>query len=165
MERYRKVEYAERIYSTLLLLYPVRFRRRFGCEMTRVFRECCYEQLQTDVSRGWVTLWLHTLKDLVVSAGQQRIRELIARADREHPVFGIIDSTLVPSIIVANLIALGAVVTILFLRGAPGHGVSAKPAQRRLRNPARIPAGARPGFSAGGRIQLWRHDGDRSAGF
>ena len=52
MERCRAVEYAERIYSTLLWLYPHPFRRRFGPEMKRVFRECCHEQLQTDGSSG-----------------------------------------------------------------------------------------------------------------
>jgi hypothetical protein len=124
MDRCRAVEHAERIYSSLLWLYPHPFRRRFGPEMKRVFRECCHEQLRTDGSTGFVGLWFHTLKDLVVSAGHQRIRGLVCRIDLNHPVFEIIDSTVMPTIIVSNLIAMGDVVTILFFLGPPGQRIS-----------------------------------------
>jgi hypothetical protein len=124
MERCRTVEYAERIYSTLLWLYPVQFRRHFGTEMKRVFRECCHDQLRMDGLSGCLALWLHMLKDLVVSASNERVRELISRIDLDHPVFEIIDSTLMPTIIVSNLVALGSVVTILLFRATPGHRVS-----------------------------------------
>ena len=123
MQRCRSMEYAERVYSSLLWLYPRQFRRRFAAEMNRVFRECCCEHLHAGAT-GIVGLWLHTLKDLVISACNQRIRELVRRIDLEHPVFEIIDSTVMPTIIVGNLIALGVVVTILVFLGAPGHGIS-----------------------------------------
>jgi hypothetical protein len=122
MERCRSIEYAGRIYSSLLWLYPYPFRRRFAAEMKRVFRECCCEHLDAGAT-GIVGLWLHTLRDLVISACDQRIRELVRRPDLDHPVFEIIDSALMPTIIVGNLIALGVVVTILFFLGAPGHGI------------------------------------------
>jgi hypothetical protein len=125
MERCRIVEYAETIYSILLCLYPVRFRRRFGREMACVFRESCYEQLQVGGPIACVALWLHTVKDLVVSAGHERLREVISRSDLDHPVFRVIDLTLIPTIVVSNLIVLGTVVTILFFRVMPGHAVSA----------------------------------------
>jgi hypothetical protein len=125
MQRCRAVEYAERIYSSFLWLYPHQFRRRFGPEMKLAFHECCYDQLQADGSTGVARLWLHTLKDLVVSVCYERIQTLVRTIDPDHPVFEIIDSTLVPTLIVSNLIALGTVVTILFLRVTPGHAVSA----------------------------------------
>jgi hypothetical protein len=118
------VKYAVTVYSILLCLYPVGFRRRFGQEMAGVFRECCHDELHTRGLIGCVALCLHTLKDLVVSAGRERIYELTSLVDLDHPVFGIIDSTLMPTIIVSKLIALGCVVTVLFFRGKLGNAVS-----------------------------------------
>src|SRR5262245_38040491 len=114
MKHYRMVEFTERIYGALLWLYPRQFRRRFGTEMKRVFSECCYDELQGGKAAKSVEFVLHTLKDLVLSAGAERIRELNINISFNNPVFEIIDSTLMPTIIVGNLIALGSVVTLLF---------------------------------------------------
>src|SRR5262245_5328329 len=121
MERCRTGEYADKVYRTCLWLYPIRFRRRFGRQMACVFHECCYERMQLEGSIGCAKLWLHTLKDLLISAGHERARELVRSFDIDRPIFAIIDSTLIPSIIVSNLIVLGMVTTILFLRVTPGH--------------------------------------------
>src|SRR5262245_60019551 len=124
MQRCRAQEYAERIYSRLLWLYPHPFRRRFGPQMKLVFRESCYDPLQKVGSTGVVRLWLYTLRDLVGSACYQRMQTLVYRMALDHPVFEIIDSTLIPTIILSNLIALGVVVTILFFQITPGHRIS-----------------------------------------
>ena len=119
MVRDWRLEHAERIYGALLWLYPVRFRLRFGQEMALVFRDCCHDQLQAGGNSGFVAFWLHTVKDVLTSLGRQQGRQLIQDIDLDHPLFAMIDSTLIPTIIVTNLIALGVVVTIL-VRSVPG---------------------------------------------
>ena len=48
----------EHIFRALLLLYPARFRKRFGREMEQIFADCF---------RGETSFWLGTLKDLAIS--------------------------------------------------------------------------------------------------
>jgi hypothetical protein len=59
-----------RVYALLLFAYPPEFRRMFGSEMVRVFRDCYRDQ-----DRSRVRLWGQTLVDLVVSVFRERYDE------------------------------------------------------------------------------------------
>ena len=68
------------LYSQLLVAYPQPFRRRFGPQMTQVFRDCCREATASGGIPGMLRLlrfWLIASGDLVVSALAERRREEI----------------------------------------------------------------------------------------
>lgn len=58
-----------RIYSWLLFAYPPEFRRRFGSEMLRTFRDCCRDEARR---RTLAEFWLRTLMDLILTAAKER---------------------------------------------------------------------------------------------
>ncbi|HEU5440831.1 MAG TPA: Clp protease N-terminal domain-containing protein [Ktedonobacterales bacterium] len=62
------VALSARLYRALLLAYPPRFRRAFGDEMARVFRDSCREAVTRRGPPALVPLWLGTLRDLAISA-------------------------------------------------------------------------------------------------
>lgn len=71
-------------YRALLLAYPPRFRRDFGDEMLRVFRESCHDAVAWRGPPALVPLWLYTLRDLATSAaGEWRGTPAISRG-RTH---------------------------------------------------------------------------------
>ena len=59
---------SDRIYSLLLRAYPASFRRRYGRDMTQVFRDCCREAYRHKAALGVIWLWVPTLYDLVATA-------------------------------------------------------------------------------------------------
>src|SRR5262245_61381052 len=109
------LHYSERAYSALLSLYPFRFRVRFAPEMLQLFRDCCHDALEKGELAVLVAFWLKAMRDLFFSVIRERQREVLGPLDSEHPLIGIIDMTLIPSIVTVNLIALGPVLTLLFL--------------------------------------------------
>lgn len=111
------VHYAERVYSALLSLYPVRFRARFAPEMKQLFRDCCHDALEKGEVAFLVTFWVSTVRDLMFSVLRERQREVLGPLDVDHPLVGIIDMTLIPSIVSINLLVLGPVLTLLFRGG------------------------------------------------
>ena len=64
----RLVALSVRAYRALLLAYPPGFRRDFGGEMARAFRDSCRETLARRGPPALVPLWLRTLRDLAGSA-------------------------------------------------------------------------------------------------
>jgi two-component system sensor histidine kinase UhpB len=59
---------SDRVYRTLLVVYPAAHRRAYGPSMAQVFRDLCRDaQLQAG-AWGLVALWLRTLLDLSVTA-------------------------------------------------------------------------------------------------
>lgn len=111
------VQYAERVYSALLSLYPVRFRVRFAPEMKQLFRDCCHDALERGEVAFLVTFWVSTLRDLTFSVFRERRREVMGPLDGDHPLVGIIDLMLIPSIVSINLLVLGPVLTLLVRGG------------------------------------------------
>src|SRR4051812_24857015 len=101
-----------RIYRALLLLYPARFRSRFGREMTQIFADCF---------EGLPQFWLRTIKDLCVSIPREWRRELTA-PDSAIDFTGIVDAFMVSVVVGSNLIGWGwgaAAITLhLFSDGA-----------------------------------------------
>src|SRR5262245_40179649 len=111
------VAYAERAYSALLSLYPARFRVQFAPEMVQLFRDCCHDALEKGEVAVLVAFWLRTAVDLCSSVFHERRRQLVGPLSDEHPLIGIVDLLLIPSMVTANLLALGPILTLLFQRG------------------------------------------------
>jgi hypothetical protein len=87
----------ECIFRALLILYPARFRKRFGREMEQIFADCF---------RGESSIWLGTLKDLAISLPREWHREWTA-ADSEIDFTGIVDLVLISVVVGSNLIGWG----------------------------------------------------------
>ncbi|HEX6800062.1 MAG TPA: Clp protease N-terminal domain-containing protein [Ktedonobacterales bacterium] len=81
----RLVALSVRAYRALLLAYPPGFRRDFGDEMARAFRDSCREALAWRGPPALAPLWLRTLRDLAGSAaGEWRNAPAISQR-RAHP--------------------------------------------------------------------------------
>jgi len=61
-----------RLYGLLLVLYPKAFRRRYGAQMRRDFRELSREGLEEGGATELVRVWAQTLSDLVLTALMER---------------------------------------------------------------------------------------------
>ena len=59
------------MYRFMLWLYPRRFRREYGEEMSRVFRQMIGEAWRSRGPMGLLLVGLHAIADFVVSAGEQ----------------------------------------------------------------------------------------------
>jgi hypothetical protein len=111
------LQYAERVYNVLLSLYPIRFRVRFAPEMAQVFRDCCHDALEKGEVAILAAFLVSALRDLLVSILRERRSELMGPLNIDHPIVGIIDLTLIPSIVTVNLVVLGPVLTLLVRGG------------------------------------------------
>jgi hypothetical protein len=111
------VQYSERIYSALLSLYPIPFRVRFAPEMVQLFRDMCADALEKGEIAVLVAFWLRTMRDLALSILRERRRELMGPFEPHSPLIGIIDLLLIPSMVTANLLALGPILTLLLRAG------------------------------------------------
>jgi hypothetical protein len=107
------IEYSEKLYSALLSLYPIRFRVRFAPEMMQLFRDCCQDALEKGEVAVLVAFWLRVMRDLAVSIVRERSHEWMAPIHPEHPLIGIVDALLIPTIVTSNLIVLGPVLTLM----------------------------------------------------
>ena len=112
------LEYSERLYQALLSLYPIHFRIRFAPEMVQLFRDCSRDALEKGEVAVLAAFLVRTIRDLLFSVLRERRRELMGPIDADHPLIGIIDMLLIPSMVTANLIALGPIFTLLFRGGA-----------------------------------------------
>ena len=112
-----RLDYSERCYGALLLMYPAGFRLRFKSEMVQLFRDCCFEE-------PLYVVWLRTLKDLAFSIVQERTRALMRSIEGEQPVAALLDHFLIPLMIVINLLVLGPFVTLL-IHGVPASRIPA----------------------------------------
>src|SRR5215467_15041218 len=110
------VAYAARVYTALLSLYPAHFRVRFAPEMVQLFRDCCHDALEKGEVAFLAVFLVSALRDLLVSILRERRSELMGPLNVDHPIVGIIDLMLIPSIVTVNLVVLGPVLTLL-IRG------------------------------------------------
>jgi len=108
------LQYAERVYGALLSLYPIRFRVRFAPEMMQLFRDCCHDAQEKGEVAVLVAFFITAVRDLLVSVFRERQSEILAPMNADHPLVGIIDLTLIPSLVSLNLLVLGPVLTMLF---------------------------------------------------
>ena len=70
----RQTSYAEKLYRSLLVLYPTSFRRTYECEMLQTFRDYYRDTLQREGRPGLTHLWSLVLRDLVVTACSENVR-------------------------------------------------------------------------------------------
>ena len=64
-----------RVYRTLLVAYPKKFREHYETQMVQVFRDSIREAFHHKGLPGIVDLWIHTLFDLVFTAVMEHILE------------------------------------------------------------------------------------------
>lgn len=69
---------SERIYRTLLRLYPEQHRREFGGQMAQLFRDQCRDAWKSGRHAGLLKLWLRTLPDF----GKTCFVEQISKIER-----------------------------------------------------------------------------------
>jgi len=67
------------VYRRLLGVYPASFRHTYAIGMTQVFRDCCRAASLQRGFRGILLLWPATLRDLLLSAGEERLWEFLRR--------------------------------------------------------------------------------------
>jgi hypothetical protein len=84
-----------------------------------LFRDCCRDALEKGQVAIVVAFWLRLTRDLFVSVVRERGRELMRPVGAEHPLVGIVDLLLIPSMVTANLVALGPILTLLVRGSAP----------------------------------------------
>jgi hypothetical protein len=68
--------WSARLFQIFLVLYPGRFRRDYGREMTLVFRDTCRQAQHCHGTMGILELWLTTLLDLFSTALAERLSEV-----------------------------------------------------------------------------------------
>lgn len=62
-----------RLYRALLLVFPASFRRAYGDEMARAFRDQCRDAWRTGGERGVIALWPRALRDLALAASAEHV--------------------------------------------------------------------------------------------
>ncbi len=67
-----------RLYALLLVAYPAAFRRDYGPQMARDFRDCCRAARRRRGARGVLGVWTVALGDLMVSACAERRAQVTA---------------------------------------------------------------------------------------
>lgn len=61
------IGFSVRLYEACLTAYPASFRRKYGREMTLLFRDCCMRAIRQNGTDGMARLWAITLLDLIQS--------------------------------------------------------------------------------------------------
>jgi serine/threonine protein kinase len=59
---------SDRLYRTLLIVYPAQYRREYGPLMAQVFRDLCRDVGRRGGAWGFFVLWIRTLADLAITA-------------------------------------------------------------------------------------------------
>jgi hypothetical protein len=65
--------WSARLYRALLLIFPASFRRAYGDEMARAFRDLCRDAWRTSGAGGVLALWPGALRDLLAAASAEHV--------------------------------------------------------------------------------------------
>ena len=65
--------WSARLYRALLLAFPAPFRRAYGDEMARAFRDLCRDAWQESGAGGVLALWPGALRDLLLAASAEHV--------------------------------------------------------------------------------------------
>jgi hypothetical protein len=68
--------FSVRCYQLLIYVYPSSFRKKYGWEMTQVFREVVADSVRNNGNKGLVMTWLRVLIDIIGSAFYEHLFEL-----------------------------------------------------------------------------------------
>ncbi len=71
----RGVERSVQVYQSLLRAYPVAFRRQYGNEMARVFRELATDSHRRRGTAGLLAAWLRVFGDLLRTVPKEHLTE------------------------------------------------------------------------------------------
>ncbi len=63
-----------RLYNVFLRAYPLAFRRVYGVEIARLFRDCCRDAWESGRTLAVLGLWGRALVDLAVAAASERMK-------------------------------------------------------------------------------------------
>jgi hypothetical protein len=74
-----------KIYQTLLLSYPIKFRQEYGSDMLQVFQDCCLRALRQGGTNGMLKLWVVTFFDLVQSVISEHAQKEIEMKKEMKP--------------------------------------------------------------------------------
>ncbi len=84
MNRRRAPSWSERCYRALVaVIYPRRFRDRFGEELGDLFRDRLHDARSQGGARAVAVLWLRIVVDLISSSLRERVSEVALRRQRE----------------------------------------------------------------------------------
>ncbi len=114
----------QRIYRTLLLLYPRAFRQVYGADMVQVFGDRLREERERS-GHGTTAVWLRTLVDLFKSAPVQRLEKKMSKEAAFAILFALILIVAVAAFSMgigglAINVALGALIVTALALGASG---------------------------------------------
>ena len=102
----RCVERSVRVYERLIKAYPAEFRRQYGDEMARVFRELATDAHRRSGAAGLMTMWFRVLGDLLWTAPREHRMEMKRRiAVKTAPVT---KRTLTLAVLLAALLGVAA---------------------------------------------------------
>lgn len=73
----RLIAAAERVYRLLLFLYPMGFRRVYGTEMVRTFRDCARAAFSTGGGGALLKLWIFYLYELLITGCIEHYRSFV----------------------------------------------------------------------------------------
>ena len=90
-------------YRGFLSLYPTRFRRHFGVQMSQSFRDCCRSEAGL---ASLIAFWIRTLKDISFSVPLEWRREM-ERPDCQVDYTGLVDAFMITIVVGTNLIGWG----------------------------------------------------------
>src|SRR3990170_6263296 len=76
MKSFASVNFSQKLFSRLLVLYPRGYREEFGPHMSQLFKDCSREALAVRGTTGLITLWLATLPDLFKTAFEENFKEI-----------------------------------------------------------------------------------------
>jgi hypothetical protein len=65
--------WSARLYRALLLAFPAPFRRAYGDEMARAFRDLCRDAWRESGAGGVLALWPGALRDLLLAASAEHV--------------------------------------------------------------------------------------------
>lgn len=82
------VTLSTRIYTTLLILYPVAWRSAYGAHMVQVFQDVCRDSYRRQGIAGIVFWWCSTLPDLILTAIEQRKEGKLTMSKSNPPIKG-----------------------------------------------------------------------------
>lgn len=81
------IKFSIKVYQTLLLAYPARFRGEYGSHLVQVFGDCCLRAFRQSGMNGMMRLWTTTLLDLGRSMFAEHLAHIYQEAGMTNTKF------------------------------------------------------------------------------
>ena len=79
-DRQNQIRHSLRLYRLLLCLYPLAFRRQFGCQLSDLFEQWLKDESARHGTRGVLKVWRVTLSEYVPTLFREHVAAFDARA-------------------------------------------------------------------------------------